>query len=230
VAVEVVKGIAEGCRQSGCALIGGETAEMAGFYQRGEFDLAGFAVGVVEEDDLIDGSRTQPGDVVLGLKSTGIHSNGYSLVRRVILEQMGLGVHDKLPGMNLTVAEEVLKPTRIYVKAALAMAATGGVRGYVHITGGGFYDNIPRVLPEGCMVRIRRGSFPVPQIFDILAKYGEVSTDEMYRVFNMGIGFVVIARPDSVAAIKAAAAEHGEEVFEIGTVEKTGDAPHVVME
>ncbi len=229
-AAEVVNGISDGCVQAGCALIGGETAEMAGFYDPGEFDLAGFAVGVVDEDKVIDGKSIAPGDVIIGLESSGIHSNGYSLVRKIIFEQMGLKVEDKLPGMDKNVGEELLTPTRIYVKAALAMAATGGVKGFVHITGGGFYENIPRILPEGLLARIQKDSFKVPPIFNVLQENGNVSEAEMYRVFNMGIGFVAIVDPEKAEEIIKTADETGEKALIIGKIEKTAEASHVIME
>ena len=188
VAAAVIRGIAEGCRQSGCALVGGETAEMPGMYAKGDFDLAGFAVGVVEEDAIISGARIAPGDVLLGLPSSGPHSNGYSLVRKIVAR----GRHKlakKVAGRSL--AEALLEPTRIYVKPVLELIASGEVKGMAHITGGGITENLPRMLPKGCGAAVDMASFERPAIFKWLQDQGGVDEMEMRRTFNCGVGFVV---------------------------------------
>jgi len=194
VTVEVVAGIAEGCVQAGCALIGGETAEMPGMYGPGHYDLAGFAVGVAERDQLIDGTRIQAGDALIGMPSTGIHSNGYSLVRKLCA---GLD-WSKTHGLDVSLGEALLRPTQIYVSACKALTKTVDVRGLIHITGGGFHENIPRILPEGLGVHLRHGSWPVPPIFDFLQRQGELSQRDMESTFNNGLGMIAIV-PAEVA-------------------------------
>lgn len=216
----ILSGIAEGCRQAGCALIGGETAEMPGFYPDGEYDLAGFAVGVVERDQLIDGRRVQPGDVLIGLASTGLHSNGYSLARRVLLENTPAVLKEKVPGVKETVGEVLLKPTRIYVKTILQLVKSGDVRAIAHITGGGLTENIPRVLPEGCAVVIDRAMWLEPPIFDLIRRRGGVDQEEMARVFNLGIGLVVIVPSEQAEDTIRRTEECGDRAFRIGIVEK----------
>ena len=188
----IVKGIVEGCRQAGCSLVGGETAELPDFYPPGEYDLAGFAVGVAERTRLIDGSQVKPGDRLLGMASSGLHSNGYTLARKVIFERMGLKVGDLLPGLQRSVADELLTPTRIYVKPILDLLKAVPVHAMAHITGGGLTENLPRVLPRGCRAVVRRGSWPVPPVFGFLQKAGRIADAEMLRVFNMGVGFVCV--------------------------------------
>jgi phosphoribosylformylglycinamidine cyclo-ligase len=195
VGADVVSGIAEGCVQAGCALVGGETAEMPGFYDAGEFDLAGFCVGVVDREKIIDGSKIEEGDCLIGIPSSGIHSNGYSLVRKIVFEKMGLGINDKIEELDLTVAQEFLKPTRIYVKEALDLIKKFDVRGMVHITGGGFYENIPRIIPQDKSVHID-GNFSVPPVFKWMKKVAGLSEKEMFTTFNCGTGFIVIV-PES---------------------------------
>jgi len=212
----VVRGIAEGCRQAGCALIGGETAEMPSFYPEGEYDLAGFAVGVVDRPKLIDGSTIHPGDVLIGLASTGLHSNGYSLARRVLLEDAGYAIDSRLPELERPLGEVLLTPTRIYAKQILALAAEHPIKGIAHITGGGLTENLPRVFPKGCRAKIQRGAWPVPPIFAVLQAAGHVETEEMYRVFNMGIGLVLITAPENVKKVIARAKELGDEAYQIG--------------
>jgi phosphoribosylformylglycinamidine cyclo-ligase len=190
-AAEIVKGISEGCVQAGCALIGGETAEMPGFYADGEYDIAGFTVGVVERDNLIDGSSITVGNRLIGLASSGLHSNGYSLARKVIFERMGLNIDSIIPGIGSTVAEELLKPTRIYVKSVLNLLRDFTINGIAHITGGGLLENIPRVLPHGCKAVIRKGSWESLPIFDVLQSAGNIDQTEMYRTLNCGIGMVL---------------------------------------
>src|SRR5436190_17362723 len=194
---DLIKGISDGCIEADCSLVGGETAILPDFYQPGDYDMAGFCVGVVERDDIINGRTIRPGDVVLGLASTGFHSNGYSLIRKVVFEHAGLKVTDFVPELGRTVGEALLEPTRIYVRPIKNLlrhypTKKRVVRGLAHITGGGLADNVPRILPPGCKVVLRRGSWPAPPVFDWLQKLGGIEQPEMDRVFNSGIGFVVI--------------------------------------
>jgi phosphoribosylformylglycinamidine cyclo-ligase len=216
----ILSGIAEGCRQAGCALIGGETAEMPGFYPEGEYDLAGFAVGVVERDKILDGSRVQPGDAVVGLASSGLHSNGYSLARRILLETNPVALEETLPGLKETVGEVLLRPTRIYPKTILKLIDSCELHAIAHITGGGLTENIPRVLPQGCGVIINRHAWPQPPIFELIRSRGAVEADEMARVFNLGIGLVVIVSAEQAQKTMQVAEECGERAFHIGVVEK----------
>ena len=216
----IIAGIVEGCRQAGCALIGGETAEMPGFYPDGEYDLAGFAVGVVERDRLIDGSRVRPGDVVIGLASTGLHSNGYSLARRVLLEQAKMSLKEQVLGQSETLGEILLRPTRIYVRTIRALVGTGEIRAVAHITGGGLTENLPRVLPEGFRAVITRKAWTPPPIFGLIQSRGHVGDDEMFRVFNMGIGLVLVATPDRADSALRLAEAQGDNAFRIGVIEK----------
>jgi phosphoribosylformylglycinamidine cyclo-ligase len=219
VGAEVVKGVAEGCRQAGCALIGGETAEMPGVYQGGDFDLAGFAVGAAERGTLLPRGDVAVGDVVLGLASSGVHSNGYSLVRRIVAES-GLDWEAPAPfAPGRSLAEALLIPTRIYVASCLAaIRTTGAVKALAHITGGGFPDNIPRVLPKGLGAHLDLARVPVPPVFKWLAKTGGVVQTEMLRTFNCGIGMVAIAAPADVEAVTSAFARAGEAVVRLGQV------------
>ncbi|CAG1065171.1 phosphoribosylformylglycinamidine cyclo-ligase [uncultured bacterium] len=193
-AAQVVKGIAKGCKDAGCALIGGETAEMPGLYKPGEYDLAGFAVGVVDRKKIIDGSKVKPGDSIIGLPSTGLHSNGYSLARKIVFDVMGLKLSDRPEGLGKSVEEALISPTKIYVKPVLALRKEVDVLGMAHITGGGFTDNIPRVLPKGVKAVIEKGSWPLPPIFSLLKKGGKLEDAEMLRTFNCGIGLVMVVR------------------------------------
>lgn len=227
---KVVSGIAEGCKQAGCSLIGGETAEMPGFYPGGEYELAGFAVGIVDEDRVVDGKNVKPGDAILGMASNGLHSNGFSLVRKIIFDKLDLSPDDILDGIGHSVAQELLRPTRIYVKELLPMVHSGKVKALAHITGGGFFDNIPRVLPQNCSATIYKGSIPKQGIFEFLQKHGPVADREMYRTFNMGIGMVIIAAKEDVAELKHIASNNGEQLLEIGHINETGQAPHVIVE
>jgi phosphoribosylformylglycinamidine cyclo-ligase len=188
----VISGIASGCEQAGCSLIGGETAEMPDFYAEGEYDLAGFCVGIVDRARAVDGSAIKPGDVVLGIASSGLHSNGYSLVRKVLLERRGYALDAMIPELGTPLGQELITPTVIYVKPVLELCRSVQVKGMAHITGGGFLGNIPRVLPQGCCVRIRRNSWEVPPIFQLLKKEANLDDDDMFRTFNMGIGLIVI--------------------------------------
>jgi phosphoribosylformylglycinamidine cyclo-ligase len=192
----LVAGVAEGCRRAGCALVGGETAELPDLYAANEYDLAGFAVGVVERAKILDGAAVKPGDVVLGLASSGLHSNGYSLVRRIVFDVMGLSIDAVLPGVGRTVADELLEPTLIYAAPVVALLGRGvEIHAMAHVTGGGITGNIPRVLPEGCRARIERSAWPVPAIFRVLQEAGRVSDAEMFRTFNMGVGYVLVVAP-----------------------------------
>lgn len=214
----ILRGIAEGCRQAGCALIGGETAEMPSMYAEGEYDLAGFAVGVVDRSKIIDGKDIVPGDLLVGLASTGLHSNGYSLARRVLLEDGGLTVQSRLSDLSQPLGEALLTPTRIYAKQILALAADYPIKGLAHITGGGLTENLPRILPKGCRARLHRGAWPVPPIFQVLRSMGKVDEEELYRVFNMGIGLALVVSADHVEKLIARAAELGDRGFRIGEI------------
>lgn len=228
--VKVLEGIAKGCSEAGCALIGGETAEMPGFYQEGEYDLAGFCVGVVDSDRLIDGSEISVGDVLIGLASTGLHSNGYSMARKVLFEKAGLNVDSKPKELPHSLGTELLQPTRIYVRSLLNLFKQFNVKGLVHVTGGGFIDNIPRVLPEPCKAVIKGGSWPVPPIFSLLQKLGDIADNEMYRVFNMGIGMIIAASAKETEEILERLAALGEQAFIIGSIEKkAADEPAVSL-
>ena len=216
---QIVAGIAEGCRQAGCALIGGETAEMPGFYPLDEYDLAGFSVGVVDYKDIIDGSRIAPGDVLIGLPSSGLHSNGFSLVRKVF-DVNKENLAEYVPALGKTLGEELLTPTRIYVRSLLALQERFGmdIKGVSHITGGGFYENVPRMLPEGVRAVIDTKSFPVPPVFTLLAERGHIPTRDMYNTFNMGIGLVMAVSGDRAQAILTALADLGETAYRIGQI------------
>ncbi|MCD5390309.1 phosphoribosylformylglycinamidine cyclo-ligase [candidate division NPL-UPA2 bacterium] len=227
-AEEVIRGIAKGCEIAGCALLGGETAEMPGVYPEGEYELAGFAVGVVERNRLIDGSRIGVGDKIIGLASNGLHSNGYSMVRKILFEEKGLSVKDRLPEIEESVGAELLKPTRIYVRPILGLLQKFEIRGIAHITGGGMVGNIPRILPEGCQAVIRKSSWEVPPIFEIIHEEGRISDEEMFRVFNMGIGMVVIAREDEAEGVRATLTEMGETPYPIGEISKGNKEAEIV--
>jgi phosphoribosylformylglycinamidine cyclo-ligase len=214
-ATQVVKGIASGCEQAGCALIGGETAEMPGMYPTGEYDLAGFAVGAVEKTKIIDGKDIAAGDTVLGLASSGAHSNGYSLIRRIV---DGSGVHLSSDFGDGTLGETLLAPTRIYVKAVLAAMAKVRIKGLAHITGGGLVENVPRVLPETVCAELQRDAWPRPALFDWLQKSGKLPDAEMHRVFNCGIGMAVIVAQEDAANAMRALEREGESVFSIGEI------------
>ncbi len=226
-ATEVVRGIAAGCEQAGCALIGGETAEMPGMYPTGEYDLAGFAVGIVEKSRIIDGSRIAPGDVVLGLASSGAHSNGYSLIRKIIAVK-GVDLSSRLSGRALS--ELILEPTRIYVKPVLKLAAELDVKGIAHITGGGLLENIPRMLPDTVAARIERRAWTMPPLFAWLKSQGNVADEELFRVFNCGVGMaIVVAQGDTDPALRALRAA-GETAWRIGHIEtRVPDGPQTII-
>ncbi|MFW6161248.1 MAG: phosphoribosylformylglycinamidine cyclo-ligase [Planctomycetota bacterium] len=233
VSLELVKGIAEGCRQADCALLGGETAEMPGFYGPGEYDLAGFAVGMVERARLIDGRRkTQPGDVILGVASTGIHSNGYSLVRRLFFEQEEMRLDQIVPELGCTLGEELLKPTRIYVRPVRTVLTHYRVKVVVHaiahVTGGGLMENVPRVLGRQCVARVEKAAWPRPPIFELIQRLGGVDEAEMFRVFNMGIGMVLVVSPYYADSVARRLESHGDRVTVIGEVVR-GDGPAIEL-
>ncbi|MBR2576837.1 MAG: phosphoribosylformylglycinamidine cyclo-ligase, partial [Firmicutes bacterium] len=192
---DIVKGIADGCVLGECALVGGETAEMPDFYSEGEYDMAGFAVGVADKPKIIDGSKIKEGDVVIGIASSGFHSNGYSLVRKVFFEKMGLKVTDYVEELGETLGEALLRPTRIYTKACKALAKEITAAGIIHITGGGFFENIPRIIPEGLGVKINVGTWDVPKVFDYITKSAEIEQKDMFSTFNMGVGMMFIVDP-----------------------------------
>lgn len=214
----LVKGIADGCEQSGCALIGGETAEMPGMYDEDEYDIAGFSVGVVDADRIIDGKSIAEGDVLIGLASSGVHSNGFSLVRKVLLEEAGIDLYDEVEELGATLGDTLLTPTRLYVKSCLKLMEDVKVKGFVHITGGGFYDNIPRILPEGTSVSIENGSWPVLPIFKLIADKGNIPAKDMFRTFNMGIGMIAIVAENEVEAALNSLQTSGEQAVVIGRV------------
>jgi phosphoribosylformylglycinamidine cyclo-ligase len=215
---QLVAGVAEGCRQAGCALVGGETAELPGLYAPGEYDLAGFAVGVVERARIVDGTAVKPGDVVLGLASSGLHSNGFTLARRIVFDVMGLGLDAVLPGTGRAVADVLLEPTRIYVRAVLPVR--DDVTAMAHITGGGITGNLPRVLPEGCRAVVRSGAWAArrPPVFRTLQEAGHVDDAEMFRTFNMGIGYVIVVRPTAADSVRTRLTAAGEEVLVLGEI------------
>ncbi len=217
-AQEVVKGIADGCRQAGCALIGGETAEMPSFYPDGEYDLAGFAVGAVDRAKIIDGKTIRPGDAVIGLASSGLHSNGYSLARRVLFDQAKLSVASRIPELDRPLGEVLLTPTRIYAKPILALVEEFPIKGIAHVTGGGITENLPRVFPAGVRARLDRTGWPVPPIFSVIAARGAVDREEMYRVFNMGIGLMLVVPSASATAVMARASALGEQAYLAGEI------------
>ncbi len=214
----IVKGIADGCEMAGCALIGGETAEMPGMYSEGEYDIAGFTVGIVDRKKVIDGTAIAPGDVLIGLASSGVHSNGFSLVRKVLLEDAGLSLHEEADGLPSKLGEVLLTPTRIYVKPILNLLKDYSIKGMVHVTGGGFYDNIPRVLPAGVQAEIERGAWPVLPIFNLIQEKGQISIYDMYRTFNMGIGMILVVQAEDSEAILDKLSSLGEEAYRIGII------------
>ncbi|NIA70281.1 phosphoribosylformylglycinamidine cyclo-ligase [Pelagibius litoralis] len=227
----ILSGIAEGCRQAGCALIGGETAEMPGLYSDGDYDLAGFAVGAVERDAVLTGRDVAAGDLVLGLASSGLHSNGFSLVRKVV-ETLGLAYDRPAPfAGELTLGEALLTPTRIYVKPCLQAVSAGGVKALAHITGGGFLENLPRVIPSTLRVSLSGINWPVPPVFRWLAASGGIAPQEMVRTFNCGVGMVLIVAPESRDQVASSLEKDGETVFDIGRVEASGgQQPAVVID
>ena len=215
---EIVKGIAEGCKQAGCALIGGETAEMPGFYADGEYDVAGFTVGVVDRENIIDGSCIAVGNKLIGIASSGLHSNGYSLARTLIFDHLGLSINDRFPGADTSVADVLLAPTRIYVRSILNLLKDFSINGIAHITGGGLLENVPRVLPKGCLAQIHTNTWELPNLFTVLQKAGNVERDEMYRTFNMGIGMVLVVAENDAEEIIDRLNGLGESAWVIGDI------------
>src|SRR3989442_1308695 len=215
VAEQVVSGIARGCRENGCALLGGETAEMPGFYADGEYDIAGFIVGVVERSKVIDGKRVTEGDAVLALPSVGLHTNGYSLARKLFLDVAGYDVNAKLDSVGATVGEALLIPQLSYLQPLEGLLDSGVIKGLAHITGGGLTDNIPRILPQGTAVQIDKGSWPILPIFTLMQQIGNVPESEMYRTFNMGVGMVIVCAGSDASTIKS---QVSEKCYEIGRV------------
>jgi phosphoribosylformylglycinamidine cyclo-ligase len=223
----VVRGIAEGCKQAGCALLGGETAELPGMYAPGEYDLAGFAVGVVERRSVLDGTLARPGDRVIAVASSGLHSNGFSLARRVLEGEMKLRMSDRIEALGATVGEALLTPTKIYARAVSSLldAAGESVKGLSHITGGGLPGNIPRVLPDGLGVRLDLGTYARPAIFRLIAEGGPVEEAEMRRTFNLGVGLIAVVAPEAEARAIEALQRAGEQAWAFGEVTAVGDVP-----
>lgn len=221
IATEVVKGIAEGCRQAKCSLVGGETAEMPGLYRGDDYDLAGFVVGIVNRDAIIDGSEIRVGNKIIGLAASGLHSNGFSLVRKICFDNLGLSVDQKMEEFGCTLGEELLRPTRIYVQAVLGVLKHFKINGMVHNTGGGFVDNVPRILPRSCKAVIDRSSWTIPPVFPFLAEKGEVTRDEMFRTFNMGIGLMAIVEDAVVDDVIHHFGALGEKASVIGEIVAT---------
>jgi phosphoribosylformylglycinamidine cyclo-ligase len=215
VVASVVEGVANGCRENGCVLLGGETAEMPGFYQEGEYDIAGFIVGVVDRERVIDGKTIAAGDVLLALPSAGLHTNGYSLARKLFFEVAGYAPDTRIDELGMTAGEALLLPHLSYLKPLDGLLDQGVIKGLAHITGGGLTDNIPRILPEGMAVKIDKGSWPIPALFELLRRLGNVSASEMYRTFNVGVGMVIVCSSSDAGRIK----KHlGETCYEIGEV------------
>lgn len=222
---QIVKGVADGCLEAGCALIGGETAEMPGMYDEDEYDIAGFAVGAVEKKRVITGENIEAGDVLIGLASSGLHSNGFSLVRKILLHDNHFSLDEHWDELGKTLGEELLTPTRIYVKPLLASFKKFEIKGLAHITGGGFYENIPRVIPNGLGVEIDRDAWEIPPIFQMLKKYGELTDKELFSTFNMGIGMIAVVKEEEADAVVDFFKQEGEQAYKIGRVrEKEGVA------
>ncbi len=220
---EIVKGVAEGCKQSDAALIGGETAEMPGFYPENEYDLAGFAVGIVDQDNLIDGSSIKEGDTLIGISSSGVHSNGFSLVRKVF-EMTEANLNRHFDSLGTTLGDALLRPTKIYVHALRSVREAGvNIKGCSHITGGGFYENIPRMLPDGIVAAVKKDSYPIPPIFEMLQKDGGIADEMMYNTYNMGLGMVLAVDPSDAEKTIAAVESAGEKAFIVGKTESAGE-------
>lgn len=229
-AAEVIKGIAEGCRQAGCALIGGETAEMPGFYAEGEYDLAGFSVGAVDNEQIIDGSSVTVGDRIIGIGSNGLHSNGFSLARKIFFDIMGLSVNDHVEGLEQPIGLELLTPTRIYVKTVLNLIRDFNIKSISHITGGGILENIPRCLPHNCVAQIAPSSWEKPKIFDIMKQAGNIEEREMYRTFNNGIGMVLVVSKEQCEDIMLRLSGLNERAWVIGEIRKSAhETPSVEL-
>jgi phosphoribosylformylglycinamidine cyclo-ligase len=218
VVTEIVRGLAKACRELGCALVGGETAQMPGFYAPHEYDLAGCLVGWVRRGDILDGRRIRPGDTILGLPSLGLHTNGFSLARRVLLEQTGMQLSQHVPELGRSVVEELLAPHRCYLPVVQPLTQKGWVTGLVHITGGGITDNTPRILPKTCSAEVRLGSWPVPPVFDLIRRLGRVREPEMLHTFNMGLGMLVIVPPRNLEKVTAALKKKREKFYVVGRI------------
>jgi len=218
VAEQVIVGVARGCRENGCALLGGETAEMPGFYADGEYDIAGFIVGAVDRPRLIDGKTIRPGDALIGLPSAGLHTNGYSLARRVFFDVCGYAPETVVPELGVSIGEALLAPHRSYLRAVGPLLEAGLVKGMAHITGGGITENLPRVFPDGCAATIDAGAWTVPPIFRLLAERGQIATDEMFRAFNMGIGLIIACRGEDQRHVTGLLGDAGESPIVIGQV------------
>ena len=218
VVASIVEGVANGCRENGCVLLGGETAEMPGFYQDGEYDIAGFIVGVVDRDKVIDGKTIAPGDVLLALPSAGLHTNGYSLARKLFFEVAGYRPDTQLPELGMTAGEALLLPHVSYLQPLDGLLDKGSIKGLAHITGGGLTDNIPRILPDGTAVEIKRDSWPIPPLFELLRRLGHVSDSEMYRTFNLGVGMVIVCSADQAAGVEKHLRDLGNSCYAIGQV------------
>ncbi|MCX5847065.1 MAG: phosphoribosylformylglycinamidine cyclo-ligase [Deltaproteobacteria bacterium] len=218
--VKIIEGIVKGCQEAGCALIGGETAEMPDFYKDEEYDLAGFCVGLVEADKIVDGTEIHVGDRIIGIASNGMHSNGFSLARKVLFEKGKMNAHDKIDDLGHSIGMELLRPTKIYVKSILNLVKNFNIKGIIHITGGGFIDNVPRILPGQCRAVILKNSWDIPHVFTIIKNMGNIDDSEMYRVFNMGIGMMVIAPEKTAAEVVERLDKFGEKAYAIGFIEK----------
>jgi len=215
---DIVGGVARACRESGCALIGGETAEMSGFYAKNEYDIAGFCVGAVERSKMIDGSKVKAGDVLLGLPSSGLHSNGFTLVRKICFDVMGFAPETEIPEFGCTLGEKLLTPTRLYPRTCLPLIEKFDIHAMVHVTGGGFYDNIPRILPENCDAEVHADAWEVPAVFRKLQEWGNVEWKEMYRTFNMGVGMILVVDFAEADMVRAYLSGQGETFYELGRV------------
>ncbi len=216
---EIIKGIIKGCKEAGCSLIGGETAEMPGFYNENEYDLCGFVVGIVERDEIVDGSSIKEGDVLIGIESNGLHSNGYSLVRKVLLEESKISLNSYYDELGSTLGEELLRPTKIYVSAVKLLKSGGvNIKGMAHITGGGITGNLPRIFPEGISAIIRKGSWNIPYIFRLIQKSGDISEEEMFRTFNMGIGYILVISKDVLKNVLDILNNNGYNSYLIGDI------------
>ncbi len=226
---QVVSGVAKGCQEAGAGLIGGETAEMPGMYGEADYDLAGFAVGIVEKSALITGDTIKAGDVLIGLSSSGLHSNGYSLVRQILFEENHLSISSVVPELDRPLSEVLLEPTRIYTKQILPLCQKEWLKGISHITGGGFVENLPRMLPEGLACQITLKSWPVLPIFKVLQKLGNIASSEMYEIFNMGIGMVLVVAPENATQVQTALTKLGEETYRIGQVVEKKDQAVILM-
>jgi phosphoribosylformylglycinamidine cyclo-ligase len=218
VVASIVEGVTNGCRENGCVLLGGETAEMPGFYQEGEYDIAGFIVGVVDRERVIDGKTIVAGDVLLALPSAGLHTNGYSLARKLFFEVAGYDPDTPIDELGITAGEALLLPHLSYLKPLDGLLDRGVIKGLAHITGGGLTDNIPRILPEGTAVRIEKGSWPIPRLFELLRRLGTVSESEMNRTFNMGVGMVIVCAQSDSDTIENHLRDRGEACYQIGEV------------